>query len=64
MFICEKGPRSYEAARIFTNHGYKNVSYLAGGNLLFSGISKSIHAGNHNLTLNQKKVETNSIRKY
>ncbi len=34
MFVCEKGPRSYEAARLFINNGYKNVSYLGGGNLL------------------------------
>lgn len=38
MFVCEKGPRSYEAARIFLNNGYKNVSYLGGGNLLYSKI--------------------------
>jgi NADPH-dependent 2,4-dienoyl-CoA reductase/sulfur reductase-like enzyme/rhodanese-related sulfurtransferase len=31
MFVCEKGPRSYEAARIFTNQGFKNISYLGGG---------------------------------
>ena len=36
MFICEKGPRAYEAARLFKNSGYKNVSYLGGGNLLLN----------------------------
>ncbi len=38
MFICEKGSRSYEAARMFRNYGYKNVSYLGGGNLLYRSI--------------------------
>ncbi len=58
MFVCEKGPRSYEAARMFTNYGYKNVSYLGGGNLLYSRIINShyIINLNHklNLTLNHK----------
>ena len=36
MFTCEKGPRAYEAARFFKNSGYKNVSYLGGGNLLLT----------------------------
>jgi len=31
LFVCLKGPRSYEAARTFINNGYKNVSYLGGG---------------------------------
>ena len=34
LFVCERGTRSYEAARIFANHGYKNVAYLGGGNLV------------------------------
>ena len=40
MFICEKGSRSYEAARMFYNYGYKNVSYLGGGNLLYESINQ------------------------
>ncbi len=40
MFVCEKGPRSYEAAKIFMNYGYRNVSYLAGGNYLYSKLKK------------------------
>ena len=40
MFVCEKGLRAYEAARIFINHGFKNVSYLGAGNLLFNEINK------------------------
>ena len=61
MFFCQKGPRGYEAARIFVNYGYQNVSYLGGGNLLYSKIIKSNFAENlnPNLTLNQ----TNSINK-
>ena len=63
IFICEKGPRSYEAARIFKNYGYKNVSYLAGGNLLYSRIinsnylknlsaaGRSASGGNYNVNL-------------
>jgi NADPH-dependent 2,4-dienoyl-CoA reductase/sulfur reductase-like enzyme/rhodanese-related sulfurtransferase len=38
MFICEKGPRSLEAARIFMNYGYKNVSYLGGGNTFYKEV--------------------------
>jgi NADPH-dependent 2,4-dienoyl-CoA reductase/sulfur reductase-like enzyme/rhodanese-related sulfurtransferase len=41
MLVCEKGPRSYEAARMFANAGFKNVSYLAGGNYLFSTFSSA-----------------------
>lgn len=31
LVICQKGPRSYEAARYMKNIGFKNVSYLGGG---------------------------------
>jgi NADPH-dependent 2,4-dienoyl-CoA reductase/sulfur reductase-like enzyme/rhodanese-related sulfurtransferase len=59
MFVCEKGPRSYEAARIFVNNGYRNISYLGGGNLFYSKISKSFYAGNfvHNLVFNPNEAE-------
>ena len=40
MFVCEKGPRSYEAARIFMNFGYKNISYLGGGNAFYKAAGK------------------------
>ena len=62
MFICEKGPRSYEAARIFVKNGYKNVSYLGGGSLFYSKISKSYYIRNlnYNLTLNPKEAEKSS----
>ncbi len=40
MFVCERGPRSYEAARMFLEHGHNNVCYLGGGNLLYSEICK------------------------
>ncbi|NNG27918.1 MAG: FAD-dependent oxidoreductase [Ignavibacteriaceae bacterium] len=42
MFICEKGPRSLEAARIFMNFGYRNVSYLGGGNTFYKEVNKSV----------------------
>ncbi|MBT8382913.1 MAG: FAD-dependent oxidoreductase [Ignavibacteria bacterium] len=42
MFICEKGPRSLEAARIFMNYGYKNVSYLGGGNTFYKEINREL----------------------
>lgn len=38
MFVCEKGPRSYEAARLFQRKGFKKVSYLGGGILLYSKV--------------------------
>ena len=42
MMVCEKGPRSYEAARIFREHGFTNVSYLGGGNLLYTKIIRHL----------------------
>ncbi|MCL5021149.1 MAG: FAD-dependent oxidoreductase [Bacteroidetes bacterium] len=41
MFICERGPRGYEAARLFMEYGHNNVSYLGGGNLLYKAIKES-----------------------
>jgi NADPH-dependent 2,4-dienoyl-CoA reductase/sulfur reductase-like enzyme/rhodanese-related sulfurtransferase len=43
MFVCGKGPRGYEAARLFKNKGYRNVSYLGGGSFLYNKIIKSLH---------------------
>lgn len=40
MFVCERGPRSYEAAKAFMKHGHANVSYLGGGNFLYDAINK------------------------
>lgn len=31
LIVCQRGSRSYEAARFFINNGFKNVSYLGGG---------------------------------
>ena len=31
MVVCQKGPRSYEAARTLLNKGFKSVCYLGGG---------------------------------
>lgn len=31
LVVCQRGPRSYEAARILRNSGIKNVVYLGGG---------------------------------
>ncbi|MGB5893478.1 MAG: FAD-dependent oxidoreductase [Ignavibacteriaceae bacterium] len=53
MFICEKGPRSLEAARIFMNYGYKNVSYLGGGNTFYKEVIKE--TGNDPDSKNAKK---------
>ncbi len=41
LFICEKGPRSYEAARLFANNGFTDVAYLAGGNHLCTMLCQS-----------------------
>ena len=41
LFVCERGPRSLEAARIFMNYGYKNISYLGGGNNFYKEVNKS-----------------------
>jgi NADPH-dependent 2,4-dienoyl-CoA reductase/sulfur reductase-like enzyme/rhodanese-related sulfurtransferase len=34
IFICTKGGRSYETARLFSNLGYKHTAYLGGGSML------------------------------
>lgn len=31
LIVCQRGSRSYEAARFLINNGFKNVSYLGGG---------------------------------
>lgn len=36
IFICTKGGRSYESARLFLNHGFKHVAYLGGGSMLLN----------------------------
>ena len=61
--VCEKGPRSYEAARILISHGYKNVAYLGGGILLYGRIVKSnyVESMNHNLTFNYNDVKADGI---
>ncbi len=40
LFVCERGTRAYEAARISGNYGCKNVSYLGGGILMYGGTAK------------------------
>lgn len=40
MCVCERGTRAYEAARLLMNNGFKNVSYLGGGLLLYNKINK------------------------
>jgi NADPH-dependent 2,4-dienoyl-CoA reductase/sulfur reductase-like enzyme/rhodanese-related sulfurtransferase len=40
IFVCTKGSRSYESARLFANNGYKHVAYLGGGSLLLSELNK------------------------
>lgn len=40
IFICTKGARSYESARLFANNGFKHVAYLGGGSLLLSELDK------------------------
>ncbi len=59
MFVCEKGPRSYEAARIFMNHGFKNISYLGGGNLLYSRVINSSYHKNSNF--NSIEIQDKSL---
>jgi len=40
MIICEKGTRAYGAATTFMNCGYKNISYLGGGNNFYKEVNK------------------------
>ncbi len=50
LFVCEKGPRAYEAARVFLNRGHKNVSYLGGGNLLYTAVNRFAEAARKRVT--------------
>ena len=59
MFICEKGPRSLEAARIFMNYGYKNVSYLGGGNTFYKEVIKE--SDNYNESKSAKNESINTL---
>ncbi len=38
LFICTKGGRSYESARLFKNNGFQKTAYLGGGSLLLSQV--------------------------
>ncbi|MGC8653480.1 MAG: FAD-dependent oxidoreductase [Candidatus Kryptoniota bacterium] len=38
VFVCGMGARGYEATRMFLKHGYKKVSYLGGGVLLYNAV--------------------------
>lgn len=38
IFVCQKGPRSYEGAVLFKNAGFQNIGYLGGGIQLHSKI--------------------------
>ena len=42
MFLCSKGPRSYEAARLLINNGFKNISYLGGGMVMYKEITREL----------------------
>ncbi len=42
IFACSKGPRGYEAARLFHNYGHKNVAYLGGGIALYNKLVAKI----------------------
>lgn len=42
IFVCQKGPRSNEAARIFKNMGFKNISYLGGGLQMMDQLTDSV----------------------
>ena len=58
MFICEKGPRSLEAARIFINYGYNNVSYLGGGNTFYKEVIKESDNYNESKSVKNESINT------
>jgi NADPH-dependent 2,4-dienoyl-CoA reductase/sulfur reductase-like enzyme/rhodanese-related sulfurtransferase len=41
VVVCEKGPRSYEAAKLLNNKGIKKVKYLGGGAAFYNEIKSS-----------------------
>lgn len=45
LFICTKGGRSYESARLFKNHGFEKTSYLGGGSLLLNEVFGLLKVG-------------------
>ena len=38
LFICTKGGRSYESARLLKNNGFQKTAYLGGGSLLLNQV--------------------------
>jgi NADPH-dependent 2,4-dienoyl-CoA reductase/sulfur reductase-like enzyme/rhodanese-related sulfurtransferase len=58
MFICEKGPRAYEAAKIFMNYGYKNISYLGAGNSFYKEIIKDFDRDTSQENVNDNSLST------
>ena len=61
MFICEKGTRAYGAATTFMNYGYKNISYLGGGNNFYKVVNKN--SNNHTDSKNEKNKSINTMSK-
>lgn len=39
VMLCERGSRSYEAARLLKNKGFKKVAYIGGGAKFYSALS-------------------------
>jgi len=60
MFICERGPRSLEAARIFMNYGYKNISYLGGGNNFYREMNKNFDNSTDSIKVKKENINTSS----
>ncbi len=61
MFICEKGTRAYGAATTFMNYGYKNISYLGGGNNFYKEVIKN--SDNYTDSKNEKNNSINTMSK-
>ncbi len=61
MFICEKGTRAYGAATTFMNYGYKNISYLGGGNNFYKEVNK--RSNKYTDSKNEKNKSINTLSK-
>jgi len=48
VVVCEKGPRSYEAARLLKNKGIRNVQYLGGGAAFYGEFKNDTHTKKSN----------------
>ena len=58
MLICEKGTRAYGAATTFKNCGFKNISYLGGGNNIYKEVNKKFNSYTDSKKTSNENINT------